>query len=509
MKKVSVVIGGVGIWSLVYGAHNLQITPTEFFANESFEVSFEFEQQGVEAIGKIYLDMNENGVLDEGTDKLLYILELQDGSCLDEDETSDGKYKEKFLPLLSSGKFILHVEDNNVSDAKAITVKSIESSYSVSGKVTTPANTKGIYVCLFRITNYDPLQYEFSYGDFTDEGGNYKIGVTEKEANIQWNIAIMDIGEIASDYWSNNLQTDTITINGAKTKDVAMETGTSIPVSGTIKSNTGGNLPHSPLLLLGAAHATMGVIDNLRIRVARAGADGSYSVRLPPFGMVGIYFSGTMAFLRQFYGKYMAPASKKKEFIMSPPSSVSIDLLAYEVNSKISGKVLINNQPYDGCIVTAKAQNVGTSMGVTCKDGEYEVGVNNEVSTYTIRVDPRSIPEGAVVNPQSKEASPGETGVDFTVGVEEESIEFEGLSITISTNPVKGEIVFTIPYRKSDVGELYLYDIAGNCVATIEGKAKGPKETEFKVNRKMAVGVYFYSITIGKVRVQGKVIKIR
>jgi hypothetical protein len=45
-------------------------------------------------------------------------------------------------------------------------------------------------------------------------------------------------------------------------------------------------------------------------------------------------------------------------------------------------------------------------------------------------------------------------------------------------------------------------------VAKIEGKARG-EATEFKINEKMAIGVYFYSITIGKVRVQGKVVKMR
>jgi len=508
MKKISLVIGGVGVWSLVYGAHNLQVTPTEFFANESFEVSFEFEQEGAAAIGEIYLDINENGAVDKDVDKLLYILKLRDGSCLDEDETVDGKYKERFLPLLSSGKFVLKVEDNGVSEEKGIIVKSIESSYSVSGRVTEPANTKGIYVCLFRITDYDPLQYEFSYGDFTDEQGNYKIGVTENEINTQWHIAIMDIVNIAPSHWSNNLQTDTITINGAEVKDIAMATGSSIPVSGTIKDNNGGNLPHSPLILLGAGHANIsGVIDNLRIKVVRANDNGEYSAQLPPFGMVGVYFAGTIAFLRQFYGEYMVPASKREEFVSTPPPSVSINLTSYQVDSNISGKVLINGQPYDGCIVTAKAQDVGTSMGVTCKNGEYKIGVSSVPSTYTVRVDPRSVPQGAQVSPESKEAAPGATEVDFAVGVEE-SIEFEGLSVVVSTNPVKGEIIFKVPYRKNEVGKLHLYDIAGNCVAKIEGKARG-EATEFKINEKMAIGVYFYSITIGKVRVQGKVVKMR
>jgi hypothetical protein len=486
----------------VYGVHDLSITPTTITTDQTFEVSCKFEASGAKAKVILYLDVDGNGELDTTVDKWISKRKAIDGGFDDEDEREDGTYREICPPLMNSGKYLLYAEDNGVSDTVAFTINNLSSSYSVSGKVTTPSNQSNILVSLVKIIDEETMEYELGYGDFTDATGAYSINVPREDSGTKWSVVAFDVAMVVPDYVSNCPKTDTIIIDGAETMDIEMRSESGTTVSGVLKDDAGDTITE-PASLVGGG-AIMGN-EPVRIRPCKTGNDGRYSITFLQGTMGYQYFVTSSGIVGQFYGEYMNPATKSTQGFIAPPNIV-LDLTAYRTNSTISGRVYLDGRPYDKCEVTAGSEE-GGSYAKTYSDGTYEIPVSDQISSYTIRILPACIPEGHKVTPEETTASPGATGIDFNIiGVEEET-KPDLPSLMVWQNPVGSKVVFKLSHAKG-VGNLILYDIAGNYVCEIKPELK-EENICFILRERLPTGIYFYSLKIENKTFCGKIVKLR
>jgi hypothetical protein len=495
-----------------YGVNNLQIdgslTPT-IENSSTFELTFSFEQADADAKGIIYLDVNGDGVLDAG-DKWLFKRKLMDGMFNDEDELAEGTYHEICDPLKFSGKFLFFAEDNGVSDYVPLDIDPITSDFSVSGTIGTPANQAGLLVCLVEIIDEMRGEFEYGYGDFTDATGHFSIGVPADKADQWWKIGILDIAVMAPDYAGNDLAQDSVLIDGHVNRDMSMrlvgaDTST---VYGVFKDNTGSPLlDAAPVLGLSYCQGT----SPRWPRPWKNENDGTYRVPLKRAAAGSQYALMVSAVIvDQFYGEYMDPAASMTYGFGPSPSQLNLDLVAYIPNTTITGHVYLNGEPYDKCKLYCNSTDTkGSSHSKSYSDGRYEMPVASAAASYNIGVLKSSIPEGGYVVPAFHDSiAPGATGINFNVFGIEESPSSGKTFLAVWPNPFSSKLVFALSGPRS-TGDLTLYDIAGNCVATIEPAATAEHETSFTLSRALPTGIYFYSVAAGNEVFRGKVIKLQ
>lgn len=489
-----------------YGMHNLLINGSPFatvLATESFDITATSEQPGAIANGTIYLDANNNGLLDP-SDIWLYKIRLIDGGFDDEDEAANTNYRQIYDPFNSVGKFIFYAEDNGISDTAALTVNSVTSAYSISGKITNPANQPNLLVCLVDIIDMTTMKVELKLGDFTNNTGDYFICIPEDEANRWWNLAVIDPACLLPYYGSNDPVNDSIFVLGNVTKDLAMRycgSDTTV-VYGVLRDNLGNPITEPTTINGGGWIETIGYY----LRPAKTDNSGAFRVYFPQAGSFrGYGYQVSASTAVQFYPELMNTLQLQSTGMGPSPILINSNLTTYRTDTTISGNVSKTGTSYDRCELECGAVGFGGNYTQTYSDGYYEMPISHLVSQYTMRVASKSIPSNYSVAPEDTIVPPGATGVNFTltmVGSEEAYIKTK-ITLSAYPNPFKSKTTINL-LGSNKANNLLIYDITGKCVAEV----KPDNNNKFIVSQKLASATYFYYLKVGSIKLSGKIVKL-
>jgi hypothetical protein len=495
-----------------FAAHNLLINGSSsatVSADSSFQFTADLESSGANAKATVHLDVNGNGQLDPG-DPWLYKARMIDGGFDDVDETENAQYHEISKPFMSSGRFLFCAEDNGVSDTITLTVDSVASLYSVSGTLTNPSNQSDILICLIEVINIGTGDYQYNYGDFTDNTGSYFIGVPPSCANRWWKMVALDPTGIIPLYGSNDFQAGSVFVSGHISKDITMRSclPETTVVYGTLRDDAGTPITEPAVINGGSWLEGFGYY----LRPGKTDASGAFRIRFKRqtgFLMPWAYTvaSGTAV---PFYPQYMNAVQQDTAYFNTSPVLINMDLIAYRVDTTISGNVMKDAVPYDHCEIECGAVGIGGTYTRTYSDGHYELPVATVDSLYAVNVAKESIPTGYTVVPMQHLVSAGSTNVDFTltiIAVDEASRLEKELRIHAYPNPfVKEAIVELCGSQKSS--DLQLYDIAGKCVREIKPGAAKDNKVEFRLSKTIPSGIYFYSVHTETEVLKGKIVKL-
>ncbi|MBI4722724.1 MAG: T9SS type A sorting domain-containing protein [Candidatus Stahlbacteria bacterium] len=494
-----------------YGVHNMLIngsTSANISADASFELTFTFDGSP-NAKGTFYLDANGNNQLD-ASDPWIVKRRLIDGNFNDEDETTNGQYRELCEAFKFSGNLLFYAEDNGVSDTVVLTVDSIASNYSIAGNVNLPASRSRLLVCVIKIIDAMNMDFVIEYGNFTDNSGNYYIGLPSSY-NGKWiNMVVLDPAIVAPDYASNEPDIDSVLITGHNSKTLAMRSVVpdSTTLWGTLKDDA--NSPITDPTSITAYAYFYGTTDPIWVKLWKTDANGAYRIPLKKASFVTAWAYGVAvtSIADQFYGSYMNPIIPSANGNLNSPAQINLELKAYRPNATITGHVNKAGSNYDKCRLWTDADGIGDNFTYTYSNGNYTMPVYSGASQWYIGVHRTSIPEGFASTPLRDTVGPGATGVNFSItsGAEEGANEFKAFT-TIYPNPFTSNIVFTLSGLK-DVGNLMIYDIAGNCVSEIEPTTRD-NNIQFILSEGLSTGVYFYSLTAGDRIFKGKLVKLQ
>lgn len=518
----------------VYGIHNLLINGSSsvtISTTDTFLITADFEQSGAVAKAILYYDINNNGILDT-SDKWVAKFRFIDGNWADEDEMQNGVYSEKRAPLYMSGNFLLYAEDNGVSDTVAMQVLPAPSPYCIYGKVTEPANTPNLFVCigdslsLFGALSGLGDMGKYHCGDFTDSSGAYSISVPEKFSNDNFLIAVDILGI------TQNLigQDSSIIISDTIQKDIAMQSITSdtdtTVLWGTVKNDLGNTVSEEVSLYV----CVLGFGGKTGMVVSKTDANGAYRIRFSRFKNSGYYyffmtdFGINKGFVDQFYPEYMSPCVFSKAGVNPSPSQINLKFKVYKTTNTISGNVYIQDSvsyeyvPLDNIqidISTLDSSKCSGTYTKTYSDGHYTVYVSDSVSKYCVRITPEYIPPDGykIIEGDTMIRIPGAINVDFHIGLDSIGVEEKPLSkssFKAQPNPFTSEIVFEVS-KEEYIEPMGIYNITGKKVCSLYPEGKN-KVIRFIINdkeKRLPAGIYFYSLKAKNKTYKGKFIKLR
>ncbi|MDD5530800.1 MAG: T9SS type A sorting domain-containing protein [bacterium] len=497
-----------------YAIHNLKInnaTSLEVTTTDTIHITGYVESNGASAKATLYYDANRNGVID-GSEQWVLKFTLIDGNFDDADETKNGAIDITRKTFTITGNFVLYVEDSGISDSVAIQVKPpVSSSYSISGMVTTPANTPNIFVGIIDSV-YDE---QVLYGTFTDSSGAYSIVLPDVFKDSMITISAMDmLGIVGHNYISNN-QNDPMAhfqITGTtigKNLALTLLSNDTTFVSGTIKDDAGNPLAAPFQIIGGAAGAS-----NTFCLYTKTNSSGYYNYIIkkqnPAFYLTGADVQ------EQFYPQYLNPLYKKAVFAIGP-ITITNNITVYRATDSICGFVYKNGTPYKGAQINIEVVYPSSISGgtytKTYSDGHYTAYVSNTFITYSVKVASKSVPDSfEVLEGDTMKAGPGAQGIDFHLYSKitlEEKNNSSTCPIIIQPNPFVNNLKFELPDQKR-AENLYIYDITGAQAAELipEYSSKGASFSLYTNSKKMPAGVYFYSLKTPNRTYEGKLIKV-
>ncbi|TES90503.1 MAG: T9SS type A sorting domain-containing protein [Candidatus Cloacimonadota bacterium] len=478
------------------------------YVNEPIVLSGYFDSD-THAIGTIYLDLNNNGVIDP-TDQMMMWGSFYDGSWMDVDEIVNGFYTESDSegPPFSFD-VIYQVEDTGGSDQIIGHFLPLSTGYSISGQITYPSNAEGL---LIMATPSSPG--EFMLGDFTDSGGNYFIGIPDSLINQYWYVFAMDIASAFPDYLGPLMQ-DSVYVTGAQTVDLALIDSDLSCIRGRLQDDLGAALPDDIAIeIMGAWFDGVNFVMATN-SIRTVGGNGNYAGLLN-YGVVNFWTIGTM--LDELYPLYLSPPSIDTTF-SAPQETLLIDITAYRADSDIRGIVYLDDVPVDYIEIDGVCP-LGSNYTKSYSDGHYGLFVSSVPDSYDVFVSPDDIPVGGYVAEDTQTVVPGASGVDFhiyTTGIAEHLKPTNPVVKLLPNNPNPFNNKTTIVFETNSKteGELSIYDITGKLVKTLErgefkkGINRFVWDGRDDNKRLVSSGVYFYKLQTERIAESQKLIYIR
>jgi hypothetical protein len=446
---------------------------------------------GDTATCEIWIDANQNGVIDPGIDRL-YMNFLQADGVMnglngppDIDGLTNGHVVFQSPVGIAPGNFVMKFTDRGTSMQMPGTCTPLASpAYTVSGKVTVPTGYSAQYLAL-----------ELSKGNgnnfwhaITNANGDFVIQMDSDTSGGQWHLKIMSNpvpGGVLSpeDYWVYP------GLNPAG-RDFSIQ-APAAKIAGIVVDENGRILPDWQISL----NRNDGGIR----RSVNAGPDGSYQV-----GALGVELNGVSWFVQAGNGDPMFSSTlmaQRQLPVLNGGDSLYRRLVVYTPNSGIQGQIKINGNP-PGYPVQLAAMNADTAQGVAMCDpgtGNFSIPVSDKIYNYTVF----AFNLGQNFNMPQVLAHPGDTGVILSVTMT--SVEDPTSAIPQHFaleqnypnpfNPTTG-IRFQVP-GVSDV-RLAVYNILGQQVALLVNEAKQPGAytVQFDASN-LPSGFYFYRMTAG------------
>ncbi|MBI4427763.1 MAG: T9SS type A sorting domain-containing protein, partial [Ignavibacteriales bacterium] len=368
---------------------------------------------------ELWLDVNQNGSVDAGTDKPFFVFSQTDGSYGmdgpgDQDGLTNGVINTSFIAGLAPAKWLFVAKNNNVSLTGSFTITAMPSpAATISGTISGPGGLNKANI----LVEADPHeagggQMIFWHG-LTDGSGNYTVNLGGNPSQFNpWRVRIsreQDLGVYVS------TRPDTVfNVTGTHT-GVNFDFIQGTVISGTVTDGSNpleGADPHTH-----EAANPMGGGDGFR---DLTDAQGKYSFVVPPGNWL-IHFTKDHYF-DQWWNNKSSSDQADTIFASGAVDSVNDVNGTLTLGAAIQGRVTNYGVPVRADVQVTRTDNQWSYFTNTDDDGTYSVTVN--AGSYyvsfmyqgrTIYYDGQSSPPGNVVTVEGT-GTASNIDADFNVG---------------------------------------------------------------------------------------------
>ena len=512
MKKLWYLIG---FFFLVSGISYSQVTNlvvnsvTNNFtmvSGDQLSWSYNVPNNGDTTLIEIWIDTDQNGVLNTSTDVLWnYFIQI-DGDSVghngppDIDGTANGQVSFQQNIGLAPAHYIMVFKNHNSYSMVAGNVTALSSpTFTVSGHVTVPGGTSAQYIAV----NLEAEQGNMFWTGITDASGNYTIQMNSDTSGNPWRLKIDNPIIFGPDIISP--QKIQLTLDaGVKTSYTGNDftvTSAAASVSGTVKDVNG-----NPVI---------------SYNVYFSGNNGSFS-RDASTDTAGVYQLGLTANEVPFSNLSVGIGDSNDTTLVSvyhqftsvnSGNALTQNFTLLKANSTISGRVTVQgsspSSPIDVFGSSTDSANVKTT---TDANGYYTLHVSDQIYNYNIYLG--NTPIGYVFpNPV---AHPGDTNVniDLTLTTDVELVN-SNIPKTYSLsqnypNPFNPSTRIQYEIPKASFVHLTVYNVIGQKVAELVNNEQSPGKYSVTFNGNNATsGIYFYRIEAGSYVQTNKMILLK
>ncbi len=442
----------------------------------------------------IWLDINNNGVIDSGTDVLFdSFIQIDGRSDLDGPPDMDGLVNGKISFSMAVGlapaDYIMSFTNNNIPVTISGTVTPLVSPvFTITGTVTPPSGQSAQYVFV-SIENSSDSNNKF-WDAITDANGNYSIKMDGDTTGNPWSIRIHNADKFGSAVQTPgriNLTLDA----GVKTLYADNNftfTAAAAEINGTVTDGDDNPVTSMDVYIWGNS--------GMVVRNTTTDVNGSFKIGL---------LNGELPISNLWLGSGNSEdttyvAAGRSIPLVNVGNVITKNLKIYIANATISGRILLNGNP-PNMNVEVNANVADTSLVRTFTDfnGYYRLNVTNRLWNYEIFAGNLS----SDYQQYSIIAHPGQTNVNFNftlTDVKSQSSSIPNEYFLSQNYPNPFNPVTAIKYSIPNEGfvSLKIYNVLGSEVATLvnEFKNAGSYNVSFNAEN-LSSGVYYYKLKSG------------
>ena len=413
---------------------NVNGTPSNSMTQgDDWEIIWDLANPGNTAMVEIWIDKNSDHLIDAG-DQLFLAERATDGDISDEvffdaDGAVNGSFSwhpsvgNSYINL-APGDWIFKVIDENSSEKAAYlhVEKLPPTNYSISGKVTVPANTEYIWI----EAGYEGGAGWYLYAAFTDSGGNYTIHIPDSMGNRTWDV--LAGGEMGIPGYLTPDEQEVLIDGHITGMDFAFISATA-SVEGVVRDDLGSPLPGG--IRIEAQE------ESLDIEIwTWTEADGSYHLDV-------IGGNWEIAVVEED----VIPdhlASGIDVTINDGETLTGQDIICYRALHTITGRVTKDGAGFPGVWVEAENWQLGWTHAKTDANGAYTLHVADASSFGNWRVELDEWPAGFMLQPPYSY---------FDIPHDSTNIDFAFITPIIKTIPVTPPVtppVICVPWRGNE-----------------------------------------------------------
>jgi hypothetical protein len=444
---------------------------THFTMTSGDTIRWEFDLPAGDAAElNFWFDVNHDGVVQPGTDKLFAAFTQLDGGegfngPPDLDNLANGHIV-FFQPVgLAPADYILRFTHNAVTAQVTGTVQPLVAiAHTISGRVTPPPGESAAFIV---VEIQRDVEGGLSFWDgITDVNGDYAIHMDSDTAGNPWYLyintefppAIVTPGGIE------------ITVTGNHPGNDFTFDAPAAQVCGTLRNESGVPMPAREVYIYGST--------TMSDRWTQTDANGRFRIGVTdsdlinPYWYLGVSMNGdtTTTELR----------TTRNVPGLQAGDSLYYDLISYSVNSQITGTLLVNGAP-PGFRIQVMAQSGDSVQGsVYCdaSSGAFVLGVSTLISQYNLF--PVNLPWN--YSTQTVIGHPGDAGLVLPVTVTSVRETPAGIPATFSLhqnypNPFNPATTITFDLAERSEVHLRIFNLLGQEVATL---VDGVREAGFK-----------------------------
>jgi hypothetical protein len=498
MRRIVYVAGVIALFILVSSVQaqvtNLTVngssSPFSFMSGDP--ISWEFNlPTGDTSLCQIWLDVNQNGAIDPGTDHLYLSFTTRDGDPgsngpPDIDGLVNGHIAFSGAVGLAPSHLIVRFTDHSVGLQVSGVVTPLTSVvHTVSGTVTVPAGKSPRYILMELSRNGgDP---NFWHG-LTDSVGHYAIQMNADTAGNPWRLQVNTNPYPPAVVFPRET---TVVVSGNPSGYNFAIVGAAAQIAGIVRSETG--------TLLSDVDVNVGSNNGQYHHDTRTNPDGTFQIGLPANELPGQTWN-LQTSTDSFVTTTILQAQKNVPTLASGDSAYRV-LTVFSANAQISGQVRVNGSPA-GFPVQLVAQSMDSAQASSFASGgtgNFSLGVTTRIWNYnvfTINMPPN-------VSGGSVSAHPGNTGViiNLTMTAVEGNETGTPQVYAISQNypnPFNPTTMVSYQLPTASNIKLAVYDFLGREVAVLveANKAPGVYLARWDATG-MSSGVYFARLTAG------------
>ena len=463
--------------------------------------SYNVTPAGAGTLVEIWYDVNQNGVIDPGTDVLWQSFVQTDGDTVGNDGPPDmdghvnGAVLLKMPIGLAPGKYVLKFTEGGGSLSVAGTVNPLLSpAHTISGTVTPPSGKSAAYIFVeaHRSRKHQPN----FWNGVTDASGNYTIQMNADTAGNPWRVNIV----------SNPYRPAIVTPSDTSVTIAQNLTGINFSmasaaaqVDGYVKDESG-----TALVNMGLSLSRLDSVNKQSTVQYFGKAD------VNAFFQMGVKSQDLIA--GRTWRLFAQPGNSNSDLTttqlaaiadmqINSADSIFKNLTIYNANSQIQGRIEINGAA-PGFSIEIVGDNSDTAQAATMSDassGNFTLSVSNKIFNYQLF--PIRLPANYYVSPVT--AHPGNSGIVISmtttaVNGRKQSVPTEFSLHQNYPNPFNPATTITYDIAKTSNVTIAVYNILGQKVATLVNEAKNAGEYSVSFDGSgIASGVYFYRMTAG------------
>jgi hypothetical protein len=459
-------------------------------SGDQFGWNYNVPNPGDTTLGEIWVDVDQNGILNPAVDILwTYFLQIDGDSHghngpPDVDGVANGYVGFQTKLGLAPAHYIMVFKNHNIYSSVAGSINNMLSpAFTISGYVTVPSGYSNQNVMLSIQNNSE--QGTTFWDGLTDNNGHFAIQMNSDTSGNPWRIRIdnkivLGAGIVSPDQYSITLNPNSSTYPGNN----FTVTDPSAKIKGTVTDENG-----NPIISIDVQ--TNGNYGNFW-RDSQTDTAGVYKIGLSiadlPQSNVNLW-CGDAQDTTMVQAIYVIPSIIAGNVIVH-------NFTLYKTNSTISGRITLDgNSPNFNMRLNASCLDIGQVNTWTDMNGYFTFHVTDKINNYTIGIIDQ-VP--GYYTPVI--AHPGQTNVNInisTTGVKSDNSNIpKAFNLSQNyPNPFNPSTSISYQLPSDAFVTLKIFNVLGNEIRTLENglTPAGSHQVQFNANE-LSSGVYFYTI---------------